>query len=373
MTRQLSSLTLTLTCVAMLAVACDDSPGDTLDQSGTPDPSIAAQGDDDVSHATSEVPPPEVTEEELRTGGFAGEPHDDEPRQTDEETDEDPEGTPDVQPDEGLEVIDTVLALEGALVIPQTLLHLESEAANCEGQATGFEWAVNQPDGSASHLKPHSAFPTPTFEANVAGEYSFELRSFGQDGALCTPPRHFLLSVVPTSALHIELLWHTPEDPDETDEGPEAGSDLDLHVTRLWAEEEDTAWFDVPFDCFWFNANPNWGSLDPTVDDDPSLDRDDTNGAGPENLNLNTTEEDASYGVMVHLWRDHGYGTSLATIRIYVMGELIYEMGDVSLNQHDAWEVGTLSSALKFTAAEDDEGGAVILKGFTPESFMAVD
>ena len=42
------------------------------------------------------------------------------------------------------------------------------------------------------------------------------------------------------------------------------------------------------FDCFWFNAHPNWGSFDPSVDDDPGLDRDDTDGAGPENLFLVT-------------------------------------------------------------------------------------
>jgi hypothetical protein len=369
MTHQLRTLTLTLTCFAMLAVACDDSALDVDEPIETSEPSTAAQGGGSALDAPAETPSARSIEDELRTGGFPEEPADEDPVETEEEPGEDPEDAPEETPEPPMELIDTVLALEGAQVSPQTLLHLESEEANCEGQAIQFEWAVAQPDGSVSLFLPASTFPNPTFEANVAGEYSFELRSFGQDGELCTTPRRFLLSVLPTSTLHIELLWHTPGDPDESNEGPEAGSDLDLHVTRLWAEDEDTAWFDVPFDCFWFNANPNWGSLDPTVDDDPSLDRDDTDGAGPENLNLNTTEEGAAYGVMVHAWHDHGYGESLATIRIYVLGELIYEKSGVTLTDNKGWEVGTLNSALEFSPAEDDDGGPLILDDVSTDLF----
>ncbi len=43
-------------------------------------------------------------------------------------------------------------------------------------------------------------------------------------------------------------------------------------------------WFDQPFDCFWFNAHPEWGSFDPTYSDDPDLYRDDTDGAGDKRV-----------------------------------------------------------------------------------------
>jgi hypothetical protein len=368
MTRPLQ--TLSLTCFAMLAIACGDGGIDTLTELQNSDESMPAQGGQDTPNLDLE---PELTqgeETQERTGGSPDEPSEGEESALDEDTsDEDTEDAPEEQPSESVEMIDTVLALEGALVIPQTKLHLESEEANCQGQALKFEWSVNQPEGSVSLLLPHSTFPNPTFEANVAGDYSFELRSFGQDGELCTTPRRFLLSVLPTSTLHIELLWHTPEDPDESDEGPEAGADLDLHVTRIWPDSEPTPWFDVPFDCFWFNPNPNWGSFDPMVDDDPSLDRDDTDGAGPENLNLNTTEEGADYSVMVHSWHDHGYGESLATIRIYVLGQLIYEEDNVTLLMNEGWKVGTLNSALEFTPTKDDDGGPLILDDVATDLF----
>jgi hypothetical protein len=35
--------------------------------------------------------------------------------------------------------------------------------------------------------------------------------------------------------LEIQLLWNTPNDPDQSDEGPEAGSDLDLHLLHPFA------------------------------------------------------------------------------------------------------------------------------------------
>jgi len=34
--------------------------------------------------------------------------------------------------------------------------------------------------------------------------------------------------------------------------------------TRLKAEA-----LRLGFDCFWFNMPPNWGSYDPTINDDP--------------------------------------------------------------------------------------------------------
>jgi hypothetical protein len=44
----------------------------------------------------------------------------------------------------------------------------------------------------------------------------------------------------------------------------------------------------------------------------------------------------------VHYWNDHGYGSSVATIRIYIWGQLIYEEGDVALSPLDMWEVGSI-------------------------------
>jgi hypothetical protein len=184
---------------------------------------------------------------------------------------------------------------------------------------------------------------------NVAGQYTFNLRVWDADGEQSCIDAEYIVQVNPDEAIHIELLWDTPNDPNQTDEGPEAGADLDLHFLHPFATGQDVdgdgvldGWFDQPFDCFWFNAHPNWGSLDPMVDDDPGLDRDDTDGAGPENVNLNIPEEGLTYRIGVHYWNDHGFGSSMATVRVYVYGELVFSASNVELVNHDLWEVATL-------------------------------
>ena len=358
--------TLLILLIATSALACDEvapSPN----EAGSPSEPLAQDAPQGAEETLAEDEGSSTLSEERADGG-QGErlPGGEEGPRAQREADatrEDEEEAQD-EPDDAAEVIDAILAVEGPQVIPQTQLHLESGDADCEGEALQFQWSVAQPEGSVSHLIPSSTHPNPTFEANVAGEYVFELLSFGEDGELCTAPHRFTLSVLPVSAIHIELLWHTPGDPDESDEGPEAGADLDLHFIRQWPDQEDPGWFDQPFDCFWFNPHPNWGSLDPTVGDDPSLDRDDTDGAGPENLNMGATEEDAIYNVMVHQWSDHDFGDSLATIRVYLFGQLSYERSGVLMSTLDAWDVGTLTSDYTFVPKSDDAGEPLIVEGF---------
>ena len=239
---------------------------------------------------------------------------------------------------------------EGNEVNPQTNLHLfGDESYSPNGVIQKWEWRVTQPVGSQSVFIPTYTFPNPTFEANVAGAYVFELDVFDGTGMRsCIPARHEVL-VIPDEAIHIELLWHTPSDPDETDTGPGAGSDLDLHFLHPWAAGPDLdgdgapdGWFDNLFDCFWFNPHPNWGSYDPAINDDPSLDRDDTDGAGPENINLDIPEEGVNYRVGVHHWNDHGYGPSYATLRVYIYAFLVFEQAGVMLLDLDMWEVCTV-------------------------------
>jgi hypothetical protein len=97
-------------------------------------------------------------------------------------------------------------------------------------------------------------------------------------------------------------------------------------------------WFDQPFDCFWFNAHPEWGSFDPEIDDNPGLDRDDTDGAGPENINLELPEA-VTYRVGVHYWNDHGYGPAYATVRVWLTGALVWQSELTKLHDSDMWQV----------------------------------
>ncbi len=253
---------------------------------------------------------------------------------------------------------------EGEEVIPQTELHLfgsESYASN--GTIQKWQWKVVQPADSLSVLVPDLTYPNPTFEANVAGVYAFHLTVYDETNTSSCFPATYEVVVIPDEAVHIELLWHTPGDEDETDTGPEAGSDVDLHFLHPWAAGPDLdgdgdpdGYFDIPFDCFWFNAYPNWGSYDPGADDDPGLDRADTDGAGPEILNCDILENQI-YRIGVHYWNDHGYGAVYATVRVYIFANLVFELTDVMLVDSDLWEVCTVEWPSGKVAGVTKEGG----------------
>jgi hypothetical protein len=238
---------------------------------------------------------------------------------------------------------------EGDEVIPQTVLHLTGdESYSAQGAIVKWQWNVEGPLGSVDVFVPSYNFPNPTLTVNIAGIYKIQLTVFDELGTPSCYPAVYEVVVVPDEALHVELLWHTPEDLDETDTGPEAGADLDLHFLHPYAAGPDLdgdgapdGWFDIPWDCFWFNAHPNWGSFAPNINDDPGLDRDDTDGGGPENINLNVPEN-ATYRVGVHYWNEHGFGPSYATMRIYVYGQLVFEVADVKLVGCDMWDVATI-------------------------------
>ncbi len=262
---------------------------------------------------------------------------------------------------EGIGVVQTcptakIIIKEGEEVIPQTMLHLKGDQSQPTGGGSikTYKWSVKQPGGSNQVFVPSTSFPNPTFTANAAGEYEFCLEVTDQGDVKSCAPACVTVLVLPEEAIHVELLWKTPADPDETDTGPAAGADMDLHFAHPLASGPDIdcdskpdPWFSNPFDTFWFNPNPNWGSVNPAVNDDPSLDLDDTDGAGPENLNLDEPEGKVGapkyYHVGVHYWNDHGFGTSYATVNIYIMGVLALQIDKVEMDVLDMWYVGKIN------------------------------
>jgi len=253
---------------------------------------------------------------------------------------------------------------EGEEVIPQTTLHLDGKqsVAVAGGAISHWQWSlVKQPPGSTAQLLPSANDPAPQLTANVAGSYRICLSVADNGGHKSCIPACADVIVVPSDAIHVELLWHNPADPDESDTGPGAGADVDLHFTHPMASNSgydldcDGApdpWFSVPFDTFWFNAKPNWASAASTKDD-PRLDLDDTDGAGPENLNLDepqgTVATPIAYDVGVHYWDDHGYGLAEAEVRLYINGALIWSDGPVPLKPLDMWHVGRVRWPNKLT------------------------
>lgn len=240
---------------------------------------------------------------------------------------------------------------EGDTVTPQTVLHLDgkqSYAAN--SKIATYKWTVQQPAGSVSIFSLNDHLPSVQFQPNVAGDYKFRLVVTDATGKPSCFPAEKIVKVLPDQALHVELLWDTPGDKDQTDEGPDAGADLDLHVAHQFAAMPDydldqapDPWFADQYDCYWATCssaadkNLEWGSYDPNSDDNPHLDRDDTDGAGPENMNLTQPEEGKTYKVGVHYFKDHGFGPSTATVRVYIYGDIKFEKKSTSMVKGDMW------------------------------------
>ena len=247
-----------------------------------------------------------------------------------------------------------VSVVQGEEVIPQTKVQFIGDKSIAPGSKIAkYKWTAQQPPGSNQVFQPSPNFANPTFQTNAAGVYKFCLEVWDANGIKSCGPACAEVAVIPDEALHVELQWNTPADPDGSDVGVGAGADLDLHFAHPLAAMTDKdcdgtpdPWFSSPWDTFWFNATPSWGSGASTADD-PSLDLDDTDGTGPENLNLaepeGTVTDPAAYSVGVHYWHDHGYGASYATISIYVQTGLAMQISNVKLDPLDMWYVGKLN------------------------------
>jgi len=138
--------------------------------------------------------------------------------------------------------------------------------------------------------------------------------------------------VTPGVGLRVEVTWETFSDPDPSDE---VGADLDLHLLHPDAEG---AWLG-PFDCHKTDPFPDWGT--PGSGEDPALIIQDDDGAGPEIIQI-TDPESVEYDIGVHYADDFGYGTSNATLRIWIDGSLIYEYPDKALLNGQFWYLGTV-------------------------------
>lgn len=252
----------------------------------------------------------------------------------------------DTSTDEAGDFIEDAVITTGSaeVVRPGTTLRLDiSLPPAVEAEIVGWQWSVVSPTGSVISFQPNANIKNPTFQPWVIGDYVFRLAMFDSAGRPRYAQEHRLM-VAPGDGLHIELTWHTPGDPNEADTGGggawSAGSDVDLHLLHPLANGE---WFDSTYDCHWENTNPNWNAW--TVEDDPTLDRDDTDGAGPEVISLMLPEADATYRVGVHYWNDWGYGESFATIRIYIDGVLQDEWAHVRIGNRALWESHEIDQA----------------------------
>ena len=224
--------------------------------------------------------------------------------------------------------------------IPLDYVDCDASDSRDDGSVTSYFWeVVSRPNGSTSDFSPSSEAVDPSFFLDLAGRYTLRLNVMDDEGTISCEPSDVTIIATPNEAILAELVWNTPEDPDETDE---SGADLDIHFVY-----EDAEWGDPVYDTFWRNPEPNWGNVT-RGDDNPSLDRDDTDGSGPEDINLDNPETNSYYRVGVHYFHDRNLGISYATMRIFINGSEAYVYENKPLNNEDnelgkdLWEVATI-------------------------------
>jgi len=196
------------------------------------------------------------------------------------------------------------------------------------GDLQGYEWSViTKPAGSNASIQ-YLADDQVEFFVDFAGDYQIQLTVTDDEGDTGTTVFDF--SAVPWQAIHVELAWDIPS------------VDVDLHMTNV---TDGGTFYVAPGDCYYGNLSPDWGTAGALHN--PSLDIDDVDGFGPENINLDEPETANQYRVFVHYFSDDAMGATSATVRIFLSGELQFEQiktltNDPSSFETMVWDVATI-------------------------------
>jgi len=116
-------------------------------------------------------------------------------------------------------------------------------------------------------------------------------------------------------------------------------------------------------DCSFANRYPEWGN--PGRLDDPRLDIDDIRGGGPEVITLNNPS-DGEYQAIVHFCTDRITEPTLATLDVYVKGELVHTAGPQRIDvEGSAWIAANM---IRAGGAEDGTWTFVSVPNFFDDS-----
>ena len=219
-------------------------------------------------------------------------------------------------------------------VVPLDNLQCEiSNSFDADHDETDYLWrVVEQPDGSTTRFQSDDR-PVSTLFIDLAGEYRLSVTAI--DRTTTASCEAFVqLRAQYDEDLSLQLTWDTSGDPDQTDQGLSSGSDIDVHYLNTsigcWTQSSD---------CHWRHICIDWGQPGNSTDD-PCLDLDDVNGAGPENINHDNIPP-GRYSAGVNYYDDHGFGESTATLRIFFLGILVLEKSRV-LQSGEFWHVADI-------------------------------
>lgn len=211
-----------------------------------------------------------------------------------------------------------------------------TRSSDPDGTIARYEWTLlSSPRDSTELIRPQGS-AEPTLFLDMHGEYKVELKVYDdQNTVSCGTPAIITIFSHSEEDILIQLSWDTPGDNDRYDR---SGSDIDLHYLHPSAAK----WASAPYDCYYANKTPTSGWGQPgNLNDKPTLDIDDTDGWGPENIS-HSNLENVIYRVGVHYWSDHGYGPSYVTVRIFRSGIESFTIEDKFMSHHEFWDVARL-------------------------------
>jgi hypothetical protein len=208
------------------------------------------------------------------------------------------------------------------------------------GPLLDFDWDVVErpPNVNIAVFNPGGDKTVGDVQINQVGEYAIRLVVRDERG-LESLEKHWDEATVYVYPRELEILLHW-----------DVGTDVDLHVVEPGGFVGDygsgTAGTSTGSDCSAFNRRPNWNDL-ATARDDPSLDKDDVTGRGPEIVSLDSPIDGAEYTVFAHYCDSRATNVPVGVqAEIYVRGMLVGavpEAGSYQLRSGELWEVGKLT------------------------------
>ena len=224
-----------------------------------------------------------------------------------------------------------------AEVLDRVTLAAEAGLDSDDGAIGEVQWSLLEwPADSRAHFEGGADTEETELFLDMVGTYVVELDIKSDGGQWACEPARLTVIAGASADILVHLVWDTPGDPDRNNDH---GTDMDLHFLH-----PDGQWGEAPWDCHWRSPSPVWN--EEGSEGNPTLDSDVSQGWGPENISLDHPDDSLEYAVGVNYFTDRGFGESVATLRVYLEGQLATEIESPSLEPGEFWDVLRIDGGL---------------------------
>lgn len=214
----------------------------------------------------------------------------------------------------------------------------DSVPADANGSIISYQWSiVSKPNESTVRLSsPNSVKTGLVFDSaggivngvDVVGSYTLGLIVTDNQN-LQSSQATVTINAQPPGGILVQMTWD------------ESVNDIDLHMTRAgdaFCSDDSCYYANCKSDSF--GGGVEWDGVAGRSSGDPSLDIDDLNGFGPENINV-PDPGFTTYRVGVHFFS--GNRATFVTVKIFIGGALRDEYTREMRTAKDFWEVANIT------------------------------